>query len=96
MATRRQKVLDRLAQLDAEARAGGGADRMAKQHKSGKLTARERIDLLMDEGISSIWAAIAPEQRGPGVHILTGPIAVEGADACAVLNRLTTVTSYAA
>ncbi len=37
-------------------------------------------DLLMDEGISSIWAAIAPEQRGPGVHILTGPIHVRGAE----------------
>lgn len=29
---------------------GGGADRIAKQHKSGKLTARERIELLMDPG----------------------------------------------
>ena len=28
--------------------AGGGADKTAKQHKSGKLTARERIGLLMD------------------------------------------------
>lgn len=37
-------------------------------------------DLLMDEGVRAIWSAIAPEQRGPGVHILTGPIAVEGAE----------------
>ena len=29
---------------------GGGADRIAKHHKSGKLTARERIELLMDAG----------------------------------------------
>ena len=29
---------------------GGGVDRIAKQHKSGKLTARERIDLLLDDG----------------------------------------------
>lgn len=29
---------------------GGGADRIAKQHAKGKLTARERIDLLLDEG----------------------------------------------
>ena len=34
-------------------------------------------DLLMDDGIRSIWSAIAPEARGPGVHILTGPVAVE-------------------
>ncbi|MFZ5354803.1 MAG: methylmalonyl-CoA decarboxylase subunit alpha [Bacillota bacterium] len=31
-------------------REGGGEDRIAKQHKSGKLTARERLNLLMDEG----------------------------------------------
>ena len=37
-------------------------------------------DLLMDDGIRAIWSAIAPETRGPGVHILTGPIAVEGAE----------------
>ncbi len=31
-------------------RAGGGEDRIKKQHEDGKLTARERIDLLVDEG----------------------------------------------
>jgi acetamidase/formamidase len=36
-------------------------------------------DLLMDAGIRAIWDAIAPPDRGPGVHILTGPIAVAGA-----------------
>ena len=29
---------------------GGGADRVAAQHKKGKLTARERLDLLLDKG----------------------------------------------
>ena len=37
-------------------------------------------DLLMDDGIRAIWEAIAPEDRGPGVHILTGPIHVRGAE----------------
>jgi len=32
-----------------KARQGGGADRVASQHKKGKLTARERIELLLDE-----------------------------------------------
>jgi propionyl-CoA carboxylase beta chain len=50
MATRRQKVLERLNQLDAAARAGGGPERMRKQHEAGKLSARERIDLLLDAG----------------------------------------------
>ncbi|MEO8875589.1 MAG: acyl-CoA carboxylase subunit beta [Polyangiaceae bacterium] len=42
-----------LARLDAmneQAFAGGGADRIRKQHESGKLSARERIDLLLDPG----------------------------------------------
>ena len=29
---------------------GGGADRLAKQHQQGKLTARERVDALVDPG----------------------------------------------
>jgi acetamidase/formamidase len=33
----------------------------------------------MDEGIHAIWDAIAPETRAPGVHIMTGPIHVTGA-----------------
>jgi len=36
--------------LEAEAELGGGEERIAKQHESGKLTARERIDLFLDPG----------------------------------------------
>ncbi len=39
-----------LQQMRARSQAGGGADRVAKQHKAGKLTARERLDLLLDAG----------------------------------------------
>ena len=44
---------DILAQLEARravARAGGGERRVAAQHAKGKLTARERLELLLDEG----------------------------------------------
>ena len=44
---------DRLTELrrrHAVAEAGGGEERRAKQHAEGKLNARERIDLLLDEG----------------------------------------------
>jgi propionyl-CoA carboxylase beta chain len=34
----------------AESRLGGGAERIETQHQRGRLTARERIDLLMDKG----------------------------------------------
>jgi len=45
-----QDVLAKLEARRAEARAGGGEKRVAAQHKRGKLTARERVELLLDEG----------------------------------------------
>ncbi len=42
--------LHQLEQLSLQAVTGGGADRVAKQHASGKQTARERIELLVDAG----------------------------------------------
>ena len=40
----------RLKALETLAEPGGGAERVAKQHEAGKLTARERIELLLDPG----------------------------------------------
>ena len=40
----------RLDELNAKALLGGGVERIKKQHEGGKLTARERIDLLLDPG----------------------------------------------
>jgi acetyl-CoA carboxylase carboxyltransferase component len=42
--------IQRLRQLKAESRQGGGAERIEAQHKRGRMTARERIDLLLDRG----------------------------------------------
>ena len=42
--------LKKLNELRAEAHAGGGSERVAKIHAKGRLTARERIHLLLDEG----------------------------------------------
>ena len=66
---------------------GGGDKRIAKQHEKGKLTARERIDLLLDEGT---FVEINPfikhrvtdfgmgEQKGPGDGVVTGYGKVNG------------------
>jgi len=43
------RILELRAMRD-KARIGGGADRIAKQHAKGKLTARERLELLLDHG----------------------------------------------
>ncbi|MGI2033414.1 acyl-CoA carboxylase subunit beta [Rhizobium panacihumi] len=45
-----QNVLDEVERRRAEARLGGGEKRIAAQHAKGKLTARERIEVLLDEG----------------------------------------------
>ncbi|MFL6834203.1 MAG: acyl-CoA carboxylase subunit beta [Xanthobacteraceae bacterium] len=43
-------ILEKLEERRARARAGGGPARIEAQHKRGKLTARERLELLMDKG----------------------------------------------
>ena len=45
-----KQILEQLEARRAEARLGGGAIRIEAQHAKGKLTARERIELLLDEG----------------------------------------------
>ena len=45
-----QEILDVLDQRRAEARMGGGQRRTDAQHAKGKLTARERVELLLDSG----------------------------------------------
>ncbi len=37
-------------------------------------------DLTLDAELEALWAAIPPDERGPGVHILSGPIEVVGAE----------------
>ena len=36
-------------------------------------------DLMMDDDLRALWAAIPPDERAPGVHVMTGPIEVRGA-----------------
>jgi len=45
-----QERIERLQKLRAEALLGGGAARIERQHSWGKLSARERLDLLLDPG----------------------------------------------
>lgn len=55
--------------------------------RSGDLVLAEAIthhagdapDLMMDDGVEAIFREVPPEDRNPGVHIMTGPIHVEGA-----------------
>lgn len=79
--------IDEMYDLKREIELGGGDARIEKQHAKGKLTARERIDLLLDEGT---FVEINPfikhrvtdfgmgEQKGPGDGVVTGYGKVNG------------------
>ena len=45
-----KEKIEQLKALNHKAELGGGEDRIAKQHAAGKLTARERIELLLEKG----------------------------------------------
>jgi acetyl-CoA carboxylase carboxyltransferase component len=45
-----RSLAEDLEQRRAQAKLGGGEEKIARQHEQGKLTARERLDLLIDEG----------------------------------------------
>ena len=46
----KEQVYKTFEELDKAALQGGGVDRIEKQHEAGKMTARERIDMLLDKG----------------------------------------------
>ena len=53
-----QEKLEELHRLKEAATLGGGVRRIEAQHKKGKLTARERIDLLFDPAPSTSWICL--------------------------------------
>jgi propionyl-CoA carboxylase beta chain len=50
-----REIIEQLEERRRRAREGGGQERISTQHGKGKLTARERIDLLLDEGSFEEW-----------------------------------------
>jgi len=76
-----QHILDELEKRRDQARLGGGEKRIAAQHAKGKLTARERIDLLLDEGSFEEYDMFVEHrcsdfgmenQKFPGDGVVTG------------------------
>jgi acetyl-CoA carboxylase carboxyltransferase component len=62
---------------------GGGQDRIDKHHKAGKLTARERIDLLLDSGSFLEWNPLLGQTYGlPAEGVITGTGMIHGRPVC--------------
>lgn len=82
-----KEKIDELKHLNEQAIVAGGEDRIAKQHQKGKLTARERVELLLDPGsFQEIGMFIEhrstefgiDQQKFPGDGVITGYGTVEG------------------
>src|SRR5215813_2686001 len=82
-----QEILRQLEDKRAAARLGGGQRRIEAQHAKGKLSARERIDLLLDPDSFEEWDMFVEhrssdfgmgEQRIPGDGVVTGHGTVNG------------------
>ena len=82
-----QDILKELERRRDRARAGGGKRRVEAQHAKGKLTARERLDVLLDEGSFEEWDMFVEhdahdfgmaENRIPGDGVVTGWGTVDG------------------
>ena len=76
-----QDIIEQLELKRSAAKLGGGEERIAKQHAKGKLTARERIDLLLDEGSFEEWDMFVEhrctdfgmeDKKIPGDGVVTG------------------------
>ena len=85
-----KSMFDILRELDAKraaARAGGGEKRVASQHAKGKLTARERIEVLLDPDSFEEWDMFVEHrcsdfdmdaQKVPGDGVVTGYGTING------------------
>jgi propionyl-CoA carboxylase beta chain len=82
-----QDIIHQLNEKRAEAKLGGGQRRIDAQHAKGKLTARERVDLLLDEGSFEEWDMFVEhrctdfemaEKKIPGDGVVTGYGTING------------------
>ncbi|HYO92461.1 MAG TPA: acyl-CoA carboxylase subunit beta [Pyrinomonadaceae bacterium] len=92
--TRLRQLADELQRLEAKLRRGGGPDKVERQHQQGKLTARERIELLLDKGTftQEIGLLVAyDEYKGsaPAAGVVTVLGRVGGREVVVVANDAT-------
>ena len=82
-----QDIISKLDAMRSAARLGGGERRIEAQHGKGKLTARERLELFLDEGSFEEWDMFVEhrsndfgmdDQRVPGDGVVTGFGTVNG------------------
>jgi 3-methylcrotonyl-CoA carboxylase beta subunit len=93
-AKRLRKLTTEFQELETRLRLGGGAEKIERQHQQGKLTARERIALLLDEEsyAQEIGLLVAYDQYdggAPGAGVVTVVGSVAGREVVVVANDAT-------
>ncbi len=91
---RLQVLTDEYRVLAERLRQGGGPEKIERQHAAGKLTARERVELLTDQGAPwlEIGLLVAYDQydgQAPGAGVVTGVGTVVGREVVVVANDAT-------
>jgi 3-methylcrotonyl-CoA carboxylase beta subunit len=94
VSSRLRELATATRELEATLREGGGADKASKQHKQGKLTARERVTQLTDAGahfleIGLLVAYDRYDGQAPGAGVITGLAQVSGRECVIVANDAT-------
>jgi acetyl-CoA carboxylase carboxyltransferase component len=92
--SRLRELTDQLQQLEARLRLGGGPDKIDRQHQQGKLTARERIEKLLDQDAyaQEIGLLVAYNQYdggAPAAGVVTVVGRVQGREVVVVANDAT-------
>jgi acetyl-CoA carboxylase carboxyltransferase component len=87
-------LVEQVQRLEQRLREGGGQPRVDKQHRAGKMTARERIAALIDPGAMflEIGLLIAHDRydgQAPAAGVVTGLAKIEGRPAVIVANDAT-------
>jgi acetyl-CoA carboxylase carboxyltransferase component len=91
---RLRELTAELLSLETRLRLGGGVEKIERQHKQGKLTARERIDLLLDKDsyVQEIGLLVGYDQydgSAPGAGVVTVVGRIEGREVVVVANDAT-------
>src|ERR1700720_1984383 len=89
-----KQLVESLLEFEDRLRQGGGPKKVEKQHRDGKLTARERISQLLDRGsmfleIGLLVAHDRYEGQAPAAGVVTGVGKIEGGPAVIVANDAT-------
>ena len=94
MTNRLRELSEEVKALESKLREAGGAKRLEKLHKQGKLSARERVELLRDPNSTMLEVGLLVaydeyDGQAPAAGVVTAVIRVHGRETVVVANDAT-------